>query len=82
MRTSLFDPPSIEHPIVDELQSTSAWLDTRQVLHDAVIVDLDTGTASGRGRHGLSGETVLRCAVQSERNSGQTRSDIVFGSGN
>ena len=62
-QTSLFDPQSIEHPIADDLELASAWLDAHPELLDAVIADLDGGSGSGRGRHGLTGETVLRCAV-------------------
>ena len=60
---SLFDPQSIEHPIADDLKTASAWLDAHPELLDAVIADLHGGTGSSRGRHGLTGETVLRCAV-------------------
>ena len=55
-QTSLFDPSAVDHPVARELERASAWL-------EAVRADLDGGAESGRGRHGLSCETVLRCAV-------------------
>lgn len=57
-QTSLFDPQSIEHPIANDLEAASAWLDAHPELLDAVIADLDAGTGSGRGRHGLTAQTM------------------------
>ena len=34
-QTSLFGPESIEHPIADDLEAASAWLDAHPELLDA-----------------------------------------------
>ena len=60
---SLFDPQALDHPVADELEWASAWLDAHPELLDRVAADLDGGAGSSLGRHGLTGETVLRCAV-------------------
>ena len=60
---SLFDPPVVDHPVARELEWASAWLDAHPEWLEAVRADLDGGAGAGRGRHGLSCETVLRCAV-------------------
>ena len=62
-QTSLFDPQALDHPVADELEWASAWLDEHPELLDKVAADLDGGAGSSRGRHGLTPETVLRCAV-------------------
>ena len=62
-QTSLFDPQALDHPVADELEWASAWLDEHPELLDKVATDLDGGSGSSRGRHGLTPETVLRCAV-------------------
>ena len=62
-QTSLFDPSAVDHPVARELERASAWLDAHPEWLEAVRADLDGGAESGRGRHGLSCETVLRCAV-------------------
>lgn len=62
-QTSLFDPSAVDHPVARELEWASAWLDAHPEWLEAVGADLDNGTGSGRGRRGLSCETVLRCAV-------------------
>ena len=60
---SLFDPQALDHPVADELEWASAWLDAHPKLLDLIAADLDGGAGSSLGRHGLTGETVLRCAV-------------------
>ena len=60
---SLFDPQALDHPVADELEWASAWLDAHPELLDRIAADLDGGAGSSLGRHGLTGETVLRCAV-------------------
>ncbi len=62
-QTSLFDPQSVDHPVADDLERASAWLDAHPELLDEVADDLGASSGSGRGRRGLSCETVLRCAV-------------------
>ena len=62
-QNSLFEPQSIDHPVADDLDSASAWLDTHPELLDAIGADLDGGAGSQRGRQELTCETVLRCAV-------------------
>ena len=62
-QNSLFDPQAIDHPIADDLEGASRWLDAHPELLDAVAADLDGASGSGMGRHGLTCETVLRCAV-------------------
>ena len=53
---SLFDPQALDHPVADELEWASAWL-------DEVAADLAGKARTRRGRHGLTRETILRCAV-------------------
>lgn len=60
-QTSLFDPNPVDHPVADDLERVSAWLDAQPDLAAEVASDL--GAGAGRGRHGLSCETVLRCAL-------------------
>ena len=60
---SLFDPQAIDHPVADDLEWASAWLDQHPELLDEIATDVDGKAASRRGRHGLTCETVLRCAV-------------------
>ena len=62
-QNSLFDPQAIDHPIADDLEGASRWLDAHPELLDALAADLDGSSVSGMGRHGLTCETVLRCAV-------------------
>ena len=58
---SLYEPAPVDHPLGEELESISDWLDAHPALLDAVAVDL--GAQAERGRFGLSCESVLRCAV-------------------
>ncbi len=60
---SLFDPTPVDHPVADELERVSALLDECPELLDGVVADLGVNEAGGRGRHGLTRESVLRCAV-------------------
>ena len=62
-QTSLFDPEPVDHPVAELLGRASAWLDGHPELAALVAADLGAGDGRGPGRHGLSYETVLRCAV-------------------
>ena len=62
-QTGLFDPQSEDHPVADDLERASAWLDNHPELLDEMVNDLGVSLASGRSRRGLSCENVLRCAV-------------------
>ena len=53
----------MDHPVADELERASAWLDAHPELLEEVAADLGARSGSGRGRRGLSCETVLRCAL-------------------
>ncbi|MDE0350778.1 MAG: ISNCY family transposase [Gammaproteobacteria bacterium] len=50
-------------PVADDLERVSAWLDAHPELLDGVASDLGAEAGAGRGRHGLSCEAVLRCAL-------------------
>ncbi len=60
---SLLDPQAIDHPVADDLEWASAWLDQPSELLDEIATDVDGKAVSRRGRHGLTCETVLRCAM-------------------
>ena len=60
-QTSLLESDPVDHPLGEELESISNWLDGHPEPLDAVAADLDAQDAVGRT--GLSCETVLRCAV-------------------
>ena len=62
-QTSLFDPTPVDHPVADDLERVSAWLDAHPELVAEVEDDLGARAGSARGRHGLACETVLRCAL-------------------
>lgn len=62
-QNSLFDPEPIDHPVAGDLEWASDWLDAHPELLDAIAADLGATDGSGPGRHGLTCETVLRCAV-------------------
>ena len=50
-------------PVADELEGASAWLVEHPELLDEVAADLVGKARTSRGRHGLTRETILRCAV-------------------
>ena len=54
---------SVAGPVAEELEWASAWLDAHPELRDEVAADLGAETGASRGRHGLTCETILRCAV-------------------
>ena len=60
---SLLDTQAIDHPVADDLEWASAWLDQLPELLDEIATDVDGKAASRRGRHGLICETALRCAM-------------------
>ena len=62
-QTSLFDPQAVDHPVADDLERASAWLDARPELLGEIAADLGARSGSSRGRRGLSCETVPRCAL-------------------
>ena len=62
-QTSLFDPQVVDHPVADDLERASAWLDAHPELLAEIAADLGARSGSSRGRRGLSCETVLRCAL-------------------
>ena len=39
-QTSLFDPQAVDHPVADELERASAWLDAHPELLAEVAADL------------------------------------------
>ena len=45
-QTSLFNPQAIDHPVADELERASAWLDAHPELLDRVAADSDGGAGS------------------------------------
>ena len=61
-QTSLFEPRAVDHPVARDLERASAWLDEHPELLDRVAADVGGGVAA-TGRHGLTCETILRCAV-------------------
>ena len=60
-QTSLFEPRAVDHPVADDLQRASDWLDDHPELLELVAADV--GGDATTGRHGLTCETILRCAV-------------------
>ena len=52
-----------DHDLGRELRAMSDWLDAHREVLEPVIGDLRGGGVKGTGRRGLSGESVLRCAV-------------------
>ena len=54
-------PFGAEGPIAEELERASGWLDQHPELLD--LVSRGVGGSVARGRHGLTCETILRCAV-------------------
>ena len=62
-QTSLFDPTPVDPPVADDMERVSGWLDALPELADEVAADLGVGPGNATGRHGLSSEAVLRCAL-------------------
>ena len=60
-QTSLLESDPVDHPLGEELESISNWLDGHPEPLDAVAAG--RGARDAVGRTGLSCETVLRCAV-------------------
>ena len=50
-QTSLFDPATVDHPVAEELEWASAWLDAHPELLDEVAADL--GAETGVDRRGI-----------------------------
>ena len=59
-QTSLFEPRAVDHPVADDLQKASDWLDDHPELLE--LIEADVGGEATTGRHGLTCETILRCA--------------------
>ena len=62
-QTSPLDPATVDHPVAEELEWASAWLDAHPELLDEVAADPGAETGTSRGRRSLTCETILRCAV-------------------
>ena len=61
VQPSVFQAPEVVHPIAAELERASAWLDQHPELLDTISRCVAGSTTCGR--HGLTCETILRCAV-------------------
>ena len=60
VQPSVFQALEVVHPIAAELERASGWLDQ----HPEVLDMIGAGVpGSSRGRHGLTCESILRCAV-------------------
>ena len=62
IQASLFDGFA-QHEIGGELKKASTWLDEHPTLLGLVAADLRRDGVQETGRHGLSAEAVLRCAL-------------------
>lgn len=62
LQSSIFDVFA-DHEIGRELKAISGWLDAHPALIGAVAEDLRRAGLKATGRHGLTAETVLRCAL-------------------
>jgi len=62
VQASIFDQYA-PHEIGHELQAMSAWLDAHPELLSWVTADLRVRPTQPTGRCGISGESVLRCAI-------------------
>ena len=60
VQPSVFQALEVVHPIAAELERASGWLDQHPELLDMIGACVP---GSSRGRHGLTCETILRCAV-------------------
>ena len=58
---SVFQPHEVVHPIGEQLERASEWLDEHPELLD--MVGACVGGSPSCGRRGLTCETILRCAV-------------------
>ena len=61
VQPSVFRAPEVVHSIAAELEHASAWLDQHPELLDTISRYVAGSTSCGR--HGLTCETILRCAV-------------------
>ena len=61
IQPSVFQAPEVVHPVAEELERASTWLDQHLELLETVLGCV--GGSAGCGRHGLTCETILRCAV-------------------
>jgi len=61
IQRGVFQGPEVVHPIAEELERASGWLDQHPELLD--LVGRCVGGSVAWGRHGLTCETILRCAV-------------------
>ena len=68
-QTSLFDPQALDHPVADELEWASAWLDAHPELLDGVTADPDGGGGiePGPSRPDPRDDSALRGAHASAR---------------
>ena len=62
VQPSLFQAPEVVHQVATQLERASVWLDHHPELLDAIRTSV-AGSVAACGRHGLSCETILRCAV-------------------
>ncbi len=61
VQPSVFQAPEVVHPIATELERASAWLDQHPELLDTISRCVAGSTTCGR--HGLTCESILRCAL-------------------
>ena len=61
VQPSVFQAPEVVHPVAEELERASTWLDEHPELLDTVSGSVGGSVACGR--RGLTCETILRCAV-------------------
>ena len=61
VQPSVFQAPEVVHPVAEELERASTWLDEYPELLDTVSSCV--GGSFACGRRGLTCETILRCAV-------------------
>ena len=58
---SVFQPREVVHPVAEQLERASEWLDEHPELLD--MIGACVAGCAFCGRHGLTCETILRCAV-------------------
>ncbi len=61
IQPSVFQAPEVVHPVAEELERASTWLDEHPELLDTVSGCVGGSVACGR--RGLTCETILRCGV-------------------